>query len=74
MFYLVTKKNESLREHEDKMALRRIKRKQEKPDTLRIIEGKSLKKALEREAKAEVKEVAPVAKKKAKRVKKEKAE
>jgi len=60
-FYLVDKANVLVREHDNKMALRRIRRKQPKASSLRIIEGKSFKKALEsEEKKADKKPVAKV--------------
>lgn len=46
MFYLVDKKDELVRQSESRMALRRIRRKSTKPESLRIIEGDTLKKAL----------------------------
>ena len=39
MFFLMNKKNEVIRTSENRMALRRAKRKMPKADSLRIIEG-----------------------------------
>lgn len=46
MFYLVDKSDALIREHASKMALRRVRRKNPKKDSLRILEGKTLKDAL----------------------------
>lgn len=55
MFYLVDKKENLIREHEDRRALRKIKRKQTNSDQLLILEGESFKKALAASKKAEAK-------------------
>lgn len=68
MFYLVDKSNGLVREHDNKMALRRIRRKQPKNDSLRIVEGKTLKEALKKEAVAPKEEVTKKEKKSKKEV------
>ena len=50
-FYLVDKANVLVKESESKISLRRTRRKQPKASSLRILEGRSLKKAIESEEK-----------------------
>ena len=52
MFYIVDQNNELVRQGEKKNSLRRIRRKSPNIKDLRIIEGSTVKKALENEAKA----------------------
>lgn len=52
MFFLINKKNEEIRRSENRMALRRAKRKLPKSDSLRILEGNTVAQALKAEEKA----------------------
>lgn len=57
MFFLINKKNEEIRRSENRMALRRAKRKMPKADSLRLVEGDNLSKALKAEERS-IKEAA----------------
>ena len=52
MFFLITKTNEEIRRSENRIALRRAKRKLPKSDSLRIVSGDTLSKAIKAEEKA----------------------
>lgn len=52
MFFLITKTNEEIRRSENRIALRRAKRKLPKADSLRIVSGDTLSKAIKAEEKA----------------------
>ena len=52
MFFLITKTNEEIRRSENRIALRRAKRKLPKSDSLRIVSGDTLSKAIKAEGKA----------------------
>jgi hypothetical protein len=78
MFYLVDSNDKQIREHENKIALRRICRKSPMKDSLRITEGETFKRSLRNakeiakalEKKKEIKEKAPKMSKRSKRSKK----
>lgn len=75
MFFLSNREGEMIRQHENKMALRRIRRKTKGGDKLIISEGDSFKKSLRALAKAEAKAEAPAkTAKKSKKVKEAKVE
>ncbi len=67
MFYIVDQNNELVRQGEKKNSLRRIRRKSPNIKDLRIIEGSTVKKALENEAKAEEKPTEKLVSKKSKK-------
>lgn len=53
MFYLVDKQDNLVREHSDRRALRKIRRKLPKFESMRITEGETFKKSLSNESKNE---------------------